>query len=244
MEQTFLTYEEYINTAKAHYQEICDKCEMPFPDETKVVVNQDEGDGSVTVRIQGILSEFFGFDVRSLIAQLDELQPSRLNVLIESPGGNVFDGLALWNDFRARAEEGVEIITEARGAVASAAVFPFLAGKTRIMRTGTNLMIHLSMMGMMVFGNKHVLNEAYSKADKALNAIDTQLEDIIKARTGKTKKQVNEWITEETWFSPQEAVDGGFATEIKEEAKPDEVNNSHLEEVFSNNQIERLFHSL
>ena len=246
MEQDFLTYEEYVSSARKYYEGVCNRIGIPFTEKTEVVVNQDEEGGAVTVRIQGVLSSFFGFDAHGLIARLDELQPKKLTVLIESPGGNVFDGLALWNDFRARAEEGTEIVTEARGGVASAAVLAFLAGDTRYMRTGTSLMIHLAMVGLMVFGNRKVLKAAYTKADNALEAIDGQVEEIIASRTGKDSKAVGEWVEAETWFSPKEALDEGFATDLKEEAKPDKeaVNNAALEEVFSKNHIERLFHTL
>ena len=70
-----------------------------------------------------------GCDVPALIAELDKAKPKSLRVLIESPGGLVSYGLALFNDLSPGGSVTVWLSRlEAAGIVASAAVLPFSVG--------------------------------------------------------------------------------------------------------------------
>ena len=140
-------------------------------------------DGAVTVRIQGPLDWFFGFDYRALIRDLDEAEPKSIRLLIESPGGFLSDGLALYADLRARVRDGVKVTAEARGVVASAAVLPFLAADERTMTTGTMLMIHDPWTLFIAAGTADEIEGWAEKSLNGLRAGEKSLRDIMTERT-------------------------------------------------------------
>ena len=175
---------------------------------------EDGGDGAVTVRIQGPLDWWYGFDYREVITDLDKVQPTSIHLLIESPGGFLSDGLALYSDLRGRAREGATITSEARGVVASAAVLPFLAADERIMTTGTQLMVHDPWSWVFEMGTVAEMRPQAEKTFKALKASERTLREVMVERSSKSLKKISQWLQDETWFSPTEAVDAGLATEI------------------------------
>ena len=180
-----------------------------------------DGDGdarAVTVRVQGPLGAWFGFDVRELITDLDAADPQSIHLLIESPGGFLSDGVALYNDLRARARSGVTVTAEARGVVASAAVLPFLAADTRTMTTGTALMIHNPWSLLLMAGEADDIEDTVTKVVAGLRSAEKTNREVLVERTGASRQQVTTWLKDETWFAPEEAVTAGFATAVIEDA--------------------------
>ena len=173
---------------------------------------------ALTVRVQGPLDDWFGFDVRALISDLDEAAPQSIHLLIESPGGFLSDGLALYNDLRARARSGVTVTAEARGVVASAAVLPFLAADTRTMTTGTELMVHNPWSLLLMAGTADDIEDTVTKVVAGLRSAEKTNREVLVERTGASRQQVTTWLKDETWFAPEEAVTAGFATAVIEDA--------------------------
>ena len=182
----------------------------PGPQETKAII-ENTGD-LATIRIQGPMDALFGFDVRNLIDQLDEAKPKNVNMLIESPGGHLADGLALYSDLRARVRDGVNLRAEARGIVASAAVFPFLAADERTMSTGSQLMIHKPWSMLLLAGTADEIENDASKRIKSLRSAEKTLRTIYDERTKNPPKQIDAWLEDETWFTPEEAEKHNFST--------------------------------
>ena len=185
--------------------------DQEYARKTSGIRAQDGEDGNaVEMRISGVLDPWFGVDVRDLIAELDKQQPTAITLLIESPGGLVSDGLAIYSDLMRRAENGVTITAEARGVVASAAVLPYLAASTRIMGDGSQIMVHEPWGGLMWFGTS---SEIRAEADRVVNGLDaataTYAEAIVKG-TGKTAAAVAKWLKTDTWFTASEAEKAGF----------------------------------
>ena len=151
-------------------------------------------------------------------------------MLIESEGGWVADGLALYNDFRARAEAGCIVSTEARGVVASSAVLAFLAGDTRRMRNGTQLMTHDVMGGGCIFGTSAEILDWAKDAASGVDASQATLASVYQERTGATEKKAAGYLKGTNWFTPAEAVDAGFATEVVKaginQVSPQELKNA------------------
>ena len=184
---------------------------------TSLTAGADDDAPALAVRVQGPLDDWFGFDVRALIADLDDADPQSIHLLIESPGGFLSDGLALYNDLRGRARNGVTVTAEARGVVASAAVLPFLAGETRTMTTGTELMVHNPFSLLMLAGTADMVESRAAKVVAGLRSAEKTYREVIADRTGASRQQVTAWLKDETWFAPDEAVDGGFATAVIED---------------------------
>ena len=187
------------------------------PPITSLTVGADDDARALAVRVQGPLDAWFGFDVRALIADLDEADPQSIHLLIESPGGFLSDGLALYNDLRARARSGVTVTAEARGVVASAAVLPFLAADTRTMTTGTELMVHNPWSLLLMAGTADDIEDTVTKVVAGLRSGEKTYRDVLVERTGASRQQVTAWLKDETWFAPEEAVAGGFATAVMED---------------------------
>ncbi len=188
------------------------------PPITSLTAAADAGARAVTVRVQGPLDDWFGFDVRALIADLDEADPHAIHLLIESPGGFLSDGLALYNDLRGRARNGVTVTTEARGVVASAAVLPFLAADTRTMTTGTELMVHNPWSFVLLAGNADQIDDEVRKVVTGLRASEQTYRDVLVERTGASRQTVTTWLKDETWFAPADAMTGGLATAVVADA--------------------------
>ena len=164
------------------------RCLDPDADETLTAAVEAGDNGAVTVRVQGPLDDWFGFDVRALIAELDEASPDSIHLLIESPGGFLDDGLALYSDLRARARDGATVTAEARGVVASAAVLPFLAADRRAMSTGTQMLIHEPWLFFAAIGTADEIEDGAEKAINGLRAGEKTLHQVMVERTGNSRQ--------------------------------------------------------
>jgi len=125
-----------------------------------------------------------------------------LRVIINSEGGSVFDGFDIYNQLKALDNE---VITEVRGMAASIASLIMLAGDTIEMSQASTVMIHRAMT--MAMGN----SEEIEKQIKILNTIDSILVDIYVAKTGLSREETEEKLSDETWYTGEEAVEAGLA---------------------------------
>jgi ATP-dependent protease ClpP protease subunit len=141
--------------------------------------------------------------------ELDALgSVSVLNISINSPGGSVFDGLAIYNMLSRHSAKKVITID---GLAASAASFIAMAGDTIIIPKNAFMMIHRA--STWAWGNADDL----SKAIALLQSIDNNLIDIYSKRCKKSKKKVREMLDAETWMDGAEAVELGFADVLEEQ---------------------------
>ncbi|HSW83563.1 MAG TPA: head maturation protease, ClpP-related [Usitatibacter sp.] len=134
--------------------------------------------------------------------QLKAIGKAPVLVTINSPGGDAFEGIAIYNLLR---EHPANVNVRVLGLAASAASIIAMAGNTVTMGEGAFLMIHSS--SGLVMGNQADMREF---AD-LLESIDSSVADIYAARTGKSKAAVTAMMQKETWLSADEAVAAGFA---------------------------------
>lgn len=133
-----------------------------------------------------------------------------INVLIDCPGGDVFEGMSIMNLFkRSPAEVTIEVIGEA----SSAGTFVCMGGDKIVMHEGTAMMVHKPTGG--IFGSSA---EHRTVAD-ALDSIGASMVDIYVARTGKARDEVQKLVDAETWMTARQAIDLGFADSLSP-AKP------------------------
>ena len=180
-----------------------------------------EKGGKATLRIQGVFDDWFGFDAKAVIRDLDEMEPTDLTMLITSPGGSIFDANALYSDLRRRVANGMALRAEVQGVAASAAVMPLLAADERLVDEASQIMVHQVMGPLFAFGNRDDLKAAYDEIDKRLTAAQAVLDRVYPERTGQTAETVAGWFDTETWFDPEAAIEAGIATGMAEE-KPDD----------------------
>jgi ATP-dependent protease ClpP protease subunit len=128
-----------------------------------------------------------------------------VSVSINSPGGDMFEGLAIYNMLR---EHKGDVTIKVLGLAASAASIIAMAGDTvQIARAGF-LMIHNSWVVAM--GNRHDLREY---AD-TLEPFDRAMADIYAVRSGGDAADIAGMMDKETWLGGSEAVDKGFADSL------------------------------
>ncbi|UGQ22196.1 head maturation protease, ClpP-related [Brucella anthropi] len=148
------------------------------------------GDGVTAKRISGALRNIGKKDVV---------------VSINSPGGDYFEGLAIYNLLR---EHPAKVTVKIVGIAASAAsVIAMAADEVQIARAGF-IMIHNTWV--VAVGDRHALRDV---ADW-LEPFDVTATDIYAARTGLDEKEIGRMLDRETWIGGADAVDKGFADSL------------------------------
>lgn len=134
-----------------------------------------------------------------------------ITIYINSPGGEVISGLAVY-DFISLMKSPVR--TVCTGTAASMGAILFLAGKKREMLPHTRLMIHdPSFSGGSIGGKKsHEIRHELEKLDE----VRTALAEIIAEKTGKSIEEIYDVTSDDTFYSAKEAIEFGLATGIME----------------------------
>ena len=131
----------------------------------------------------------------------------KLNIRINSPGGEVYAAVAMRSMVINNKFESVRVMIE--GLCASAAtLFATIPGAHVVIAEGSEFMIHNPMT--ICWGNAAEMEEV---ADH-LHKMEDQFHTMYAAKTGKAEDQIKEWMDATTWFSPQEAIDNGFCDEL------------------------------
>jgi ATP-dependent Clp endopeptidase proteolytic subunit ClpP len=151
---------------------------------------------------------YWGITAKQFITDLKSVDPSH-NILlrIHSPGGEVFDGNAIYNALK-RHPGGVTVQIE--GLAASMATVIALAGSPVKMAANGFFMIH-NPWGLSI-GDADDMRE---QAD-LLEKIQTGIVNAYVAKSGQTAEQIQEWMDAETWMTADEALAAGFIDEITE----------------------------
>lgn len=145
----------------------------------------------------------------NLSRQLEELQDvSVIHVHISSYGGEVKEGLAIYNALRAHK---AKVITYCDSFACSIASVIFMAGDERIMNAASLLMVHNAWT--YAEGNAAELRK---QADD-LEVITSASVEAYKARASISEKEIRKLMDNETWIAPAKAVEYGFATGVVEE---------------------------
>ena len=173
------------------------------------------GEGESTrarVRIYDTIGGWFGTNAAEFVGELDALDVDELEVHINSPGGAVWDGLAIMNALKQHRAR-VTIIVD--GLAASAASIIAMAGDEVVMAEGSQMMIHRASAG--AWGNGEFLRDTAAILDK----IDGNMASIYARRAGGSRAAWLDIMTAETWYDAAEAVDAGLAD--RTETVPDPV---------------------
>lgn len=169
----------------------------------------DESDPA-TISVLEVIGEDWwtggGVTAKRIAGALRAVGPrSDVVVNVNSPGGDYFEGLAIYNLLR---EHQGNVEVRILGIAASAASVIAMAGDTvRIARAGF-LMIHNAWM--LAAGDRHQLREV---ADR-LEPFDAVARDVYAARTGLTDAEIGQMLDRETWLGGVEAIDKGFADDL------------------------------
>ena len=136
-----------------------------------------------------------------------------ITVHINSVGGDMYAGIAIYNRLKGLAGK---VTTINDGLAASAGSLIFMAGDTRKMNAGSNLMIHGA--AGFLYGYYQVQDLAAVK--KQLEAHNKAGVNIYAEATGRDKDSIKAMVDKETWLTGEDAVEAGFADEVIGEDTP------------------------
>lgn len=168
-----------------------------------------EGDDPNTISIYDVIGEDYwsggGFTAARMAAALRSIGNSPVTVNINSPGGDMFEGIAIYNLLR---EHPKEVTVQVMGWAASAASIIAMAGDEINMGLGSFMMVH-NAWGMIV-GNRHDMSDGA----ELLASFDAAIADIYAARTGLERADIVALMDSETFMGASDAVDKGFADKV------------------------------
>lgn len=153
-----------------------------------------------------------GFTAKRTSAALRSIGNNPVTVNINSPGGDMFEGIAIYNLLAAHP---AQVTINVMGIAASAASIIAMAGDTIGMGVGSFIMIH-NAWGV-VIGNRHDLGEAST----LFGGFDSALADIYEARTTAKRADIVAMMDGETFMGPTDAIKHGFADQLIEVAGGD-----------------------
>lgn len=148
---------------------------------------------------------FWGVTASDFVRDLQGVQAKNITLHINSPGGDVFDGIAILNALRQHSAT-VDVVID--GLAASAASFIAMAGDTITMAPNAMIMIHEA--SGLVIGNAEDMTEMAALLDKT----SANIANVYAQRAGGTAEDWRQAMRVETWYSDQEAVDAGLADAI------------------------------
>lgn len=148
-----------------------------------------------------------GVTAKLVKQQLDAApQCSAIVLRINSPGGDVFEAIAVYNLLRAQ-KKPIEVRVD--GLAASSASIIAMAGDTIVMGPNAMMMIHNAWSWCMGYASD--MEEMAAQ----LRKISGVIAGTYARRTGRALGDVADLMDAETWMTADEAVAGGFATEIE-----------------------------
>lgn len=171
-----------------------------WSDKVVALVNDD-----ATITIYDQIGEGFfteGVTANRISAALRKIGNREVTVNINSPGGDFFEGLAIYNLLK---EHPHKVTVNVVGLAASAASFIAMAGDEINIAKAGFLMIHNVLT--VAAGNK----KDFLATAEVLEQFDSVLADIYADSTGIKKEDIVSMLDAETWMSGEEAVTNGFA---------------------------------
>jgi len=159
------------------------------------IIKAEDDDGELEIFIYDVIGWPFN-EVEPLVQELAENLNRPILVRINSPGGDVFDGMALYNSFR---DHPAKVTTRIEGLAASMASVVALAGDEVTAHQSAMLMIHEPWA--FALGDQHELR---AMAD-VLGKISVNLLDVYYGKTGSDKRKLKQEMADETWFTAEEA---------------------------------------
>jgi ATP-dependent Clp endopeptidase proteolytic subunit ClpP len=170
------------------------------PDATDVYVYNDIGG-------------WFGLYADDFIGDFSKITSKNINLRLNSPGGSVFEGIAIANTIRAH-PSNVTVYVD--GLAASIASIIALAGDKLVMMPQSQFMIHDA--SGMCYGNA-------SDMEDMVKLLNKQSQNIAEAYADRAGGTVDEWralMKAETWYTAKEAVAAGLADAVGTSQQPSE----------------------
>lgn len=152
---------------------------------------------------------FWGVSAASFAQDLKDCGSNlkQINLHIHSPGGDVFDGIAIYNLLK---NHPANVTVYIDGLAASMASVIAMAGNEVIMPENAMMMIHKP------WGIQGGDAEDMRKYADLLDKVENTLIPAYASKTGKTPEELAEMLSAETWLNGKECVEQGFADKLAE----------------------------
>lgn len=179
-----------------------------------------------TITMYGVIGEDWwgdGVTVKRIDSALRAIGDKPVTVYINSPGGDMFEGIAIYNRLR---EHSQPVTTKVLGLAASAASVIAMAGTQREVAKSAFLMIHNCWTWLAA--NRHGLREAADQMEE----FDKAMIGLYADTSGQSEDVIEHMLDAETYLSGSSALEKGFATgliaadEVKE-APDDSLTQAH-----------------
>jgi len=171
--------------------------------------------GEAELHIYGVIGKEEN-NPKDLISRLKSIKSETLHVHINSPGGDLFTGHAIYGiikNFKGHK------ITYIDGLAASAASIIAMAGDKVVMPRNTLLMIHNA--STVIYGD----SQEFAKAAETLEKMNATMQTVYHDKTGMAHSEIATMMNNETWFTADEALKLGFVDMVIDDIELD----SHYE---------------
>ncbi|UZZ12439.1 Clp protease ClpP [Ectopseudomonas mendocina] len=186
---------------------------------------------SDTITIYGVIGEDWygeGVTLKRIDAALRAIGERDVTVYINSPGGDMFEGIAIYNRLR---EHSHKVSTKVLGMAASAASVIYLAGEERQVASSAFLMIHNCWT--FLAGNRHYLRAVADDMEE----FDAAMADLYAETSGQPVESMAEMMDDETFIRGKRAVELGLATSL---LSADEITERETDETRQNNALKAM----
>ena len=177
-------------------------------------ITPEDGSDTTEIRIDGVVGGSFwdeGTSARDFIAALNSVATPNITVRINSPGGMVFEGFAIYNALKSSGRH-IRVIVD--GIAASIAAVIAMAGDEIVMPEASYLMIHYPWT--VLSGNaEQLIAEA-----ETLETLGKTIEKVFTDRSGQPLEKIQALMkgkegADGTFISSDEALDLGLCTEVE-----------------------------
>lgn len=174
--------------------------------DTAIRASEEQDMDERTIGIYDVIGEDWwtggGFTSKRMSAALRSLGKGPVTVSINSPGGDMFEGISMYSMLR---EHNGEVEIKVMGLAASAASVIAMAGDEVKIARPAFLMIHNCWV--MAVGNRHDMAEV----SRQLEPFDAAMADVYAARTGESAEAMGKLMDRESWIGGSAAIEQGFA---------------------------------
>jgi len=165
---------------------------------------------------------WLGVNAQDLVADLDGISAPKMRVEINSPGGDVFDGIAIYNALR---NHPAHVTTRVDGLAASIASVIAQAGDHRIMMSASQMMIH-NAWGLAVGDTND-----HADMSELLQQQDAVIAGIYAARSGRDAETFRALMNAETWLTTDRALEEGLADEVVDPERREQPSGSFADKI-------------
>jgi ATP-dependent protease ClpP protease subunit len=166
---------------------------------------KQEASGTAKVFLDDVIDSWgfpFGISAKEFRQTLDEITADRIELHINSPGGEATEGVAMFTALR---QHPANVTVYVDGLAASAASLVAMAGDEVVMSLGTTLMIHDAWA--LAMGNADDMADAATR----LNTLSDSYAEIYAERTGRPIDEMRAVMRAEAWLNADQAIEQGFA---------------------------------